>query len=267
MLEGVTIAVFGLGEAGSEISTDLAAAGATVRGYDPADVDDVPGVQRSIEPGAAVAGAQLVMGITASTDAANALSQALEAIPSGAVYADLSSSSPGQERELAARAGGRGLQFADVALMSTVPGKGLRTPVLVSGPGAHKYADLLAPGGGSVEVVGPDAGQAAARKLLRSIVLKGLAGVVIESMRAANSAGLGEENWGNLVDQMTEMDEAFLRRIVDGTGQHSLRRQHEMEATVEMLHELGIDPVMTEATVESLSRMSVDGVPELPSEG
>ena len=43
-LAGLTVAVFGLGEAGSEIAAGLAAAGALVRGYDPAEVGDVVGV-------------------------------------------------------------------------------------------------------------------------------------------------------------------------------------------------------------------------------
>lgn len=35
-----------------------------------------------------------------------------------------------------------GVAFADVALMSTVPGRGVRTPMLVSGPAAARAAGL-----------------------------------------------------------------------------------------------------------------------------
>ena len=49
--------MFGLGEAGSLIATDLVAAGQQVRGYDPADVPTPAGVERCDDPHAAVADA------------------------------------------------------------------------------------------------------------------------------------------------------------------------------------------------------------------
>ena len=264
-LAGLTVAVFGLGEAGGEIAADLAAAGAAVTGYDPDEVPDPPGVRRTTDAAVAVTGVDLVLAITASADAPGALAQALGAIPSGAVYADLATASAGTKRDLAATAAASGLAFADVALMSTVPGKGLRTPSLVSGPGAARYAELLEPCALPVEVVGDEPGVAATRKLLRSVVLKGFAALLIESLRAAEAAGLAEETWANLVAQFSDVDEDFLRRMVEGTDTHAVRRLHEMEATVQLLEELGTDPVMTTGTVESLQRAVRHGVEPPPA--
>jgi 3-hydroxyisobutyrate dehydrogenase-like beta-hydroxyacid dehydrogenase len=123
---------------------------------------------------------------------------------------------------------------------------------------------VLAPFGAAVEVAGGEAGLAATRKLLRSVVVKGLTAVVIEAMRAADAAGLGAETWDNVVDQITSADERLLRRLVEGTRTHSRRRLHEMEATVALLEELGVEPLMTSATVESLRRSDVDGLPSVP---
>jgi 3-hydroxyisobutyrate dehydrogenase-like beta-hydroxyacid dehydrogenase len=106
-----------------------------------------------------------------------------------------------------------------------------------------------------VEIAGDQAGLAATRKLLRSVVVKGLTAVVTEAMRAADAAGLGDETWDNVVNQITAADEALLRRLLESTRTHSRRRLHEMEATVELLLELGIEPVMTSSTAESLRRM------------
>ena len=55
-----------------------------------------------------------------------------------------------------------------------------------------------------------------------------------------------------------------LRRMVEGTAPHAVRRLHEMEAAAEPLTDLGIDPVMTRSTVESLRRVPTDGLPKLP---
>ncbi|HEX6313082.1 MAG TPA: DUF1932 domain-containing protein, partial [Acidimicrobiia bacterium] len=74
-----------------------------------------------------------------------------------------------------------------------------------------------------------------------------------------------DETWENLVAQFDAADEAFLRRLVDGTAPHATRRLHEMEAAETMLRELGLEPTMTRGTVASLRRIA-DGapVPELP---
>ncbi len=256
--------IFGLGEAGSLIATDLVAAGQHVRGYDPADVTTPAGVERCDDPQAAVADAGVVLALTASADAPAALSQALDEIPASAIYADLSTSSAVVKRRLAELAAARDLAFADVALMSIVPGNGLRTPALASGSGAAAFEAVLAPLGMPVEAVGDQAGDAATRKLLRSVVIKGLAGLLIEAMHAADAAGFAAETWQNLVDQFTVADGKFLRRMVEGTAPHAVRRLHEMEAAAELLTDLGVDPVMTRATVESLRRVPTDGLPKLP---
>ncbi|HEX6418488.1 MAG TPA: DUF1932 domain-containing protein, partial [Acidimicrobiales bacterium] len=164
------------------------------------------------------------------------------------------------------RAAGAGLRFVDVALMSTVPGTGLRTPALASGPGARAFVAALAPLGMPVTHVGDEAGQAATRKLLRSVVMKGLAGVVIEAMRAAQAAGLVEETWANVAGQLAAADEALVRRLVTGTARHARRRVHEMEAAAQLLADLGVEPTMTRATAAQLRAAAADPstVPGLP---
>ncbi|HET6954170.1 MAG TPA: DUF1932 domain-containing protein, partial [Acidimicrobiales bacterium] len=202
----------------------------------------------------------------AAADAVTALTQALDAIAPGAVYADLATAPPGLKRRLAAVAQGAGLGFADVALMAPVPGTGLRTPALASGPAARAVVAALAPLGMPVEHAGDEPGGAATRKLLRSVVMKGLAAVVVESMRAAEAAGLARETWDNIVGQVAAADEALIRRLVTGTARHAERRAHEMAAATALLSELGVEPTMTGATTAQLRRVASDPslVPELP---
>ena len=263
-LAGLTVGFFGLGEAGSLISADLASAGAAVAGYDPAPVDTPENVRRVADPRRAVEGADLVMAVTAAADAMHALVQALEEIPSGAVYADLATASPTRKQNLAAVAATRSLRFVDVALMAMVPGNGLFGASLASGPGAARYVEMLAPIGVPVEWVGNEPGTAATRKLLRSVVMKGVPALLIESMRGAEAAGLGPETWDNLIGQITSADERFIRTLLEGTATHSVRRTAEMEAAIELLESLGVDPVMTRATTERHRRMPAEGLPELP---
>jgi 3-hydroxyisobutyrate dehydrogenase-like beta-hydroxyacid dehydrogenase len=148
-----------------------------------------------------------------------------------------------------------------VALMAPVPGNGLRTPALASGPAADAFAARLRPLGMPVEVVGPEAGQAATRKLLRSVVMKGLAQLLIESLDGAEAAGCAAETWDDLVVQLTSIDEALVRRLVTGTLPHAPRRLHEMEATVDLLDDLGVDATMSRATVSRLREQSAPTEP------
>lgn len=255
------VTVFGLGEAGSLIAADLAETGAEVHGYDPADVDTPDDVTRHTEPGSAVKGSTLVLAVTAAADAQKAIAQAWDEMKRGTVYADLSTAPPGLKEDLADTAALRGLPFADVALMGTVPGNGLGTPALASGSGAQTYAEVVNDLGGAVEVIGDRPGDAAARKLLRSVVTKGLTSTLIESLEAAEAHGDREWLWPHLVELLTNADEALLRRLLEGTPRHIDRRIVEMESAQSFLESLGISPTMTAATVERLRRVRTEGMP------
>ena len=260
----LSVAVLGLGEAGGLISADLVAAGVAVSAFDPADVPTPTGVRRCRTPGEAVAGVDVVVALTHAADAPQALRQVLADLSPRVLYSDWSTASATLKSSLAERAATAGAAFADVALMAIVPGNGLALPALCSGTGAQRFEDLFRPLGMQVEAIpGAAAGEAATRKLLRSVMMKGLAATVIEALRGAERAGCTEWLWQNLADELSAADGAVLARLVSGTGRHAVRRLHEMEAAAELLADLGVDPVMTAATVESLRRIPTEGVPHI----
>lgn len=257
------IAVFGLGEAGNAIAGDLAAAGAQVHGYDPAPVATPPGVTRHEDPADAVAGAELVLAITAAADAQAAIAQAWDRVKRGTLYADLSTAPASLKQDLDDTATLRGLPFADVALMATVPGNGVATPSLASGSGAERYAEIVNGLGGRVEVVSESAGDAATRKLLRSVFVKGLTAVVIEALRAADAAGQGGWLRSHLAEVIESADAALLRRLVTGTARHHGRRTDEMEHAATLLRQLGLEAPMTDATIDALLSVATLGIPDV----
>lgn len=260
----IRVAVFGLGEAGSLLAADLVAAGVDVHAYDPAARATPPGVTRHGCPANAIMDVGLVLAVTAAADAEHALRQALGHMPAGLLYADLSAASAAEKRRLGAIASEAGLAFADVAVLAPVPGRGMRAPQLVSGPGADRYVAALRPFGSPATAVGDRIGDAASRKLLRSIVTKGLAALLIEAMRGGESAGIGDWLWAHLLEELTSADQQMLQRLVTGTGAHAERRCHEMEAASELLTELGVEPVMTDSTVQSLRDVGRLGIPHVP---
>jgi 3-hydroxyisobutyrate dehydrogenase-like beta-hydroxyacid dehydrogenase len=234
------VGVLGLGEAGSLFAADLAALGVRVLGFDPADVATPTGVERCDAPADAMRQVDLVLALTAACDARTALLQGLDDMAPGQLYADLSTSAPSLKRELAGRAASRAVDYVDVALVAVVPGNGLRTPALVSGPSADRYASTLAPFDVPVESIGGEVGDAITRKLLRSVMMKGLAAVIGEAMRAAEEADLADWLWRNIVDEISGADERLVSRLVAGTARHARRRLEEMQASEELLSSLGI---------------------------
>lgn len=259
------VAIFGLGEAGSLFAADLVAANLTVTAYDPAPVATPEGVCRAATADDAVVGAELVIALTAGSDAMTALTQAIDNIPKSALYADLSTASATTKEALADRSAKSNMLFTDVALMGTVPGRGLKTPALAAGPGAKRYVTLLKEFAVPVVRISGNAGDAATRKLLRSVMMKGIAALMIESLRAAEQAGCAEWLWNDLAAEISAADEALLSRLIAGTGTHAKRRLHEMQASAELLQDLGQDPVMTRAIVETLKLVPSMGLPTIPA--
>ncbi|WP_433795099.1 DUF1932 domain-containing protein [Actinoplanes sp. CA-252034] len=247
------IAVLGLGEAGSLIAADLAAAGAIVRGYDP-KVPAPAGVGAADSDAAAVSGASIVLSVNSAADAVDALRDSLPGLPTGTIWADLNTATPGLKERLAAL-GGRTVRVVDVALMSPVPGRGLRTPMTASGPAAPELAVVLGGYGASVEVLDGPVGAAATRKLLRSVFYKGLAAAVTESLEAARAAGLEEWLRGNIREELIRGDASTLDRLVDGSRRHAVRRREEMAAATELLTDLGVPPRIAPAARDVLDAL------------
>ena len=248
------VALLGLGEAGSAIAADLIAAGVDVRGYDPKVAAPAGCGQRQDESDA-VYDAELVLSVNSSQDAEAALGAALDALRPGSVWADLNTASPGLKQRLATAVAGRDVLLVDVALLAPVPGRGLRTPMMMSGPGARRCADLLASWGAAVQVIDGPPGRASSRKLLRSVFYKGLAAAVVEALEGAEAAGV--EDWlrDNIAGELAGFDRQTIDRLVEGTHTHARRRADEMAAAAEQLRELGVQPRMAEAAHDLLAEL------------
>jgi 3-hydroxyisobutyrate dehydrogenase-like beta-hydroxyacid dehydrogenase len=242
----VQIAVLGLGEAGSLFARDLVDAGAKVVGYDPA-VPHCEGIPSASSEAEAVDGAALVLALTPAADAPTALRNAVPALRPGQLYADLSTASDQVKRSLAAICAPTGARFADVALMSPVPGRGVRTPMLASGPAAPQVAQTLGEFGATVEVVGAEPGEAAVRKLLRSIFYKGLAAAVTEALDTAERYDLGDWLRAEIAQELDRSDAFTVERLVEGSRKHAERRAHEMEAAAAMARGVGVEPHIADA--------------------
>jgi 3-hydroxyisobutyrate dehydrogenase-like beta-hydroxyacid dehydrogenase len=251
------IAVLGLGEAGSRIATDLVAAGATVLAFDP-KVPPPATIHEFSSDADAARGAGLIMSLTSAHDALETLQLALSGVGAGAIYADLNTGSAGLKATLAKTAAQAGVAFVDVALMAPVPGLGLRTPMLASGPAADDYVRILHSLGATVTALPGPPGTAATRKLVRSVFYKGLAAAVTEALRAGRAAGC--EDWlrADIGQVLEDASAATVDRLEHGSIRHARRRMDEMMAAGDLLDELGVPSRVARASQAWLEQLMTE---------
>jgi 3-hydroxyisobutyrate dehydrogenase-like beta-hydroxyacid dehydrogenase len=250
------IAVLGLGEAGTIYARGLAERGADVVGFDPADSETPDGVRRAPALADAVEGADLVLSLVGASAAEQVLTESLPRMAPAAPFADFNTGAPEHKRLLATHAVAAGIPFADIAVMAPVPRAGLDTELLASGDGAEGAADTLGSYGLPIRVVGTEAGDAAALKLVRSVFMKGLAGLVFESLTAAEKSGAGSEVRAQIAAELSGDGDALVQRLLDGTRQHVSRREHEMVDARELLDDLGTPAWMTDGTLAWLRSLA-----------
>jgi 3-hydroxyisobutyrate dehydrogenase len=255
---GARCAVIGLGEAGSRYAAALVDAGYTVSGFDPGQVGSPEGVRRVDTAAEAAKDADIVLVLTAAAAAKPVAESCVEALVPGACYADFTSSSPAAMRDIAALVEQAGAVFCDVAILGPVPLSGATTPLMVAGRGAARIAELASGWGASVEVVDGPPGAAMAHKLLRSVLMKGLAAIVGEAVSAGAAAGY--ETWirDQIASQLAGDGHAVIDRFLISTRIHAERRAQEMRDTAQYLAELRVPAEMTRATESALRRLAAE---------
>jgi 3-hydroxyisobutyrate dehydrogenase-like beta-hydroxyacid dehydrogenase len=242
----IRIAVIGPGDAASVLAQQLTEAGAEVTGFDLTPVSESAIlVAESLED--AVANATVVLSLNSSSAALRAAERSAPHLTSGAIFADVNTATPALKRKLAELFAPDA--FVDVAMMtSAAPGAAPTTApamtpteaptvLAMSGPAAQTLAARLAPLNLTTEVVSAEVGQAAARNLARSMLAKGLAGVVIDYMWAAEALGLADWAYEEMLREFDAMDRSTAMGYLEETVKNAKRREIEMLDIVEMLEE------------------------------
>lgn len=249
------VTVVGLGEAGRLYAVGLLASGAIVRGYDPFVTLSDASVTQFDTIGPAVDSADIVISLVGANASTGVAESVFPQLGPATTYADFNTASPAVKAQLAAQAAEAGIRFADVAVLAPVNRAGSKTPLMASGTGAGRLAELLEPFGVPIEAIPGDAGAAASRKLLRSVFMKGLAGVVLESIAAGEAADSKAWIRDQIAAELGPEGHALVERLVTSSRIHAVRRQHEVEDAADYLRQLGTPSWMTEGTIHWLSSL------------
>jgi 3-hydroxyisobutyrate dehydrogenase-like beta-hydroxyacid dehydrogenase len=258
----LNIGFVGFGEAGSTIAKGLRSAGvARLCAFDiNRDEPKLGPVMRRraaesqttlVESSAELASqSQIVFSTVTSSSSLDAAGQTAPFLAAHHVYADLNSVSPALKQEIAAVIGATPATFVEVAVMAPVAPYGHKVPMLLGGPAARAFTDAMAPFGMKLDVLdGAAIGSAAAVKMCRSVIVKGLEALMVECVLGASRYGADEYVFQSLNESWPGLDWRTLADYMVGrVALHGERRAREMEEVAETLRAIGIDPIMAEAT-------------------
>ena len=264
----------GFGEAGQAIASGLREAGVKhIAAWDILFPDDrgVALKQTGAKIGARLASSAadavansdiIVSAVTAgsSIDAAQSVAPHLSGNP---YFLDVNSVSPGRKRE-AARVLEGAARYVDVAILAPIHPKRHQTPLLLAGPHAASVMPLLVD---ELDMRGAIAGEpvgaAAALKMIRSVMIKGIEALTAECFVAAQRAGIAEEVAASLHNNYPTLDwNKVISYNLERMASHGIRRAEEMEQVAATLAELRIAPLMTQATVARQREMGELGKQE-----
>jgi 3-hydroxyisobutyrate dehydrogenase-like beta-hydroxyacid dehydrogenase len=192
----------------------------------------------------------VISAVTASNTLAVAQAAASHIRP-GTIFLDLNSASPGTRQQAARLITAAGAHYVEAGVMTSVPPYGIQVPMLLGGTHAAELAAVLAGWGMDARAVSEQLGVASAIKMCRSVMIKGLEALVIESYTTARAYGVEDHVLPTLAETFPSIDwekqgAYFFSRVV----QHGQRRAEEMREAANTVREAGpgFEPFMASAT-------------------
>ena len=177
---------------------------------------------------------------------------------------DVNSASPVAKLAAAAHVEDGGGRYVEGAVMTAVPPHRIKVPLLLGGPHASALEPLLKEMGFSARVASGQLGVASATKMCRSVVIKGLEAMVIESFTAARRYGVEEAVTASLRETFPGIDwerqaAYFFQRVIE----HGRRRAEEMREADGTVRDAGLEPwsaAGTAALQSWIADLADDGV-------
>ena len=260
----------GFGEAGQAFASGLKTAGVTqMAAWDVLFPDaagaklraagEEIGVRLGSSPADAIKGSDIVIAAVTAASSLQAAEQAKPYLTGGQLYFDVNSVSPGRKQQTDKLLAGSA-RYVDVAVMAPVHPARHQTPVLLAGPHAEAVQSIMQELGMKPSVAGPEIGQAAAIKMVRSVMIKGMEALTAECFLAATRAGVTPQILASLSKSFPTLDwTKIVAYNLERMANHGTRRAAEMEEVADTLRELGIDPHMASATVQRQRQMGALG--------
>jgi 3-hydroxyisobutyrate dehydrogenase-like beta-hydroxyacid dehydrogenase len=278
------LGLLGFGEAGSQLAAGMQlAADDGVAAFDPVLVEDAARRERAEAAGVRVLDrleelrkCDVVFALVTPAAALPAAQGYAAHAPAGQLYIDGNSTAPPVKQAIAEVLEPLGVRVVDAVLTGGgIQLDGHRIPISLAGADAEETAALLRRLGLVADAIGTTVGQAAAMKMLRGVVIKGLEALSVEALTAARSYGLEETVLDSLTETLDRWDiRDFVSMLVRSHTMHCGRRSVEVRMIRETVEATGLEPVMMEAAQRLFERSAAQDLsradgrpPETLSEG
>lgn len=267
MSNKLTLALIGFGEVGQTFARQWLARGdVAVTAYDIL-FDDTEraaahralagaiGVAPAASPAAAVAAADIVVSAVTASAVLEVAGMLGPLVGPGRIVFDINSASPATKKQAAALISATGAAYVEGAVMAPVGPYGIRVPILAGGPDAARLATTLNAIGMDVTAVAVEHGRASAMKLCRSIMIKGIEALIVESAATAKAHGVEAEVFASLAETFPSIDwPALAANMAERVARHGIRRAAEMREAADMVADIGIDPALCRAVADAQER-------------
>ena len=257
----MNICLIGYGEVGRILAEDLRAQGLAVCAFDIKlrSESGEPLREHALRFGVALAGthgeavrdAELVISAVTASQAVPVAEACAPALRPGAFFLDFNSASPGAKIRAGEFVTGVGGRYVEGAVMTSVPPHRIAVPLLLGGPDAAGLAPLLDGLGFKARITSERLGVASATKMCRSVMIKGLEAMVIESFTAARHHGVEDAVVASLYETFPGIDwdkqaTYFFQRVIE----HGRRRSEEVREVAQTVREAGLTPWSAAGTAE-----------------
>jgi 3-hydroxyisobutyrate dehydrogenase-like beta-hydroxyacid dehydrogenase len=255
------IALIGYGEVGRILAEDLAPQGHALVAYD-LKLETEAGnplrehaartqVALAGSHTAAVIGAELIISAVTASQAVAVAEACAPAVAQGAFFLDFNSASPGAKQRAAALIDAAGGRYVEGAVMTSIPPYRIKVPLLLGGAHARALEPVLNGLGFAAKVASDQLGVASATKMCRSVMIKGLEAMVIESFTTARHYGVEDAVIASLHETFPGVDwekqaAYFFQRVIE----HGRRRSEEVREVAVTVQEAGLTPWSAAGTAE-----------------
>ncbi|MEL4359159.1 MULTISPECIES: NAD(P)-dependent oxidoreductase [unclassified Luteococcus] len=261
----VNVGLIGYGEVGRILAEDLRERGVAVAAHDLKHEDPTLrehaerlGVVWAATHAAVAERADVVICAVTASQTGAAASATAPGLRRGSFYLDFNSASPGTKKEASSAVGEAGGRYVEGAVMTSVPPYRSAVPLLLGGPDARDLEPVLhGLGLSGARFHDERLGVASATKLCRSVMIKGLEAMVVESFTAARAHGVEDAVLASLAETFPGIDwEAQGAYFFQRTIEHGRRRSEEMFEAALAVREAGLEPLSATATAHRQAWMA-----------
>lgn len=256
-MSALKVCLLGFGEVGQALAPELRARTGGLTAWDLkfSDAASAPSraaprleVLAAADARHAVADAGLVISAVTAAQTGQAARSVAAHLSPDAYYFDLNSCSPAAKQEAAGVIHSAGGRFVEAAIMSPIAPRNAASPMLLGGPHAAGFASLATElGFKGAQMFSGKLGAASAAKMCRSVVVKGLEALLLESLLTARSFGVERAVLDSLQSLTLDDWRTQARYMISRALIHGRRRAEEMREAANTVAEAGFPSGMSEA--------------------